>query len=107
LKAKPLRIRSEARDEFLREVQYYEAHRAGTGKRFREAVNATFKLIQHFPTGGAPGPAGTRRTKVKGFPFTVVYRDEPTQIIVFAVAPDRQQPGYWGTRISENIPSKK
>ena len=67
----------------------------GTGKRFREAVQESFALILRFPAGGAPGPAGTRKTKVKGFPFTVVYRDEPSQIVVFAIAPDRQQPGYW------------
>lgn len=96
---KRLRLRGEARQEFLNEVRYYEDKRSGTGMRFRVAVNAAFDLIRSFPTGGAPGPAGTRRTKVKGFPFTVVYRDEPDELVVFAVAPDRQQPGYWLARL--------
>lgn len=92
---KQLVLREEARSELLHETGYYEQKRERTGKRFREAVNATFALILRFPGGGAPGPAGTRRTKVRGFPFTVVYREEESRIVVFAIAPDRQQPGYW------------
>jgi plasmid stabilization system protein ParE len=90
-----MRLREEARQEFLHEVSYYEEKQAGVGKRFREAVNAAFGLIRRFPGAGAPGPVDTRRTKVKGFPFTVVYRDEPGEIVVFAVAPDSRQTGYW------------
>ena len=97
---KRLRIREEAREELLHETRYYELQREGTGKRFREAVNASFALIVRFPSGGAPGPAQTRRTKVKGFPFTVVYREEETQVVIFAIAPDRQLPGYWLLRAS-------
>jgi hypothetical protein len=92
---KPLRLRAEARAELLRETAYYESRRAGMGRRFREAVAASFELIRRFPAGGAPGPGSTRRTKVRGFPFTVVYRDDAEAVIVFAVAPDRHQPGYW------------
>ena len=92
---KRLRLTSEARNEFLHETTYYEGRRKGTGKKFRESVNESFDLIRKFPQGGAPGPADTRRTKVKGFPFTVVYRDAEREIVVFAIAPDRQQPGYW------------
>ena len=95
---KRIRLREEARDEFLKEVAYYEERRSGTGKHFREAVNAALHLVRRFPTGGAPGPAGTRRTKVKGFPFTVFYRDEAVEIVVFAIAPDRRQTGYWAPR---------
>jgi plasmid stabilization system protein ParE len=94
-----MRLRREARDELLHEVSYYEAKRRGTGRRFREAVQAAFNLIRRFPSGGAPGPAGTRKTKVMGFPFTVIYRDEADEVVVFAVAPDRQQPGYWLARV--------
>lgn len=99
--AKPLGIREEARAELLKETAYYETQREGAGRRFRESVNASFDLIRRFPSGGAPGPAGTRQTKVKGFPFTVIYRDEAVAVIVFAVAPDRRKPGYWLARTSE------
>ena len=42
-------------------------------------------LIRNFPAGGAPGPADTRKTKVKGFPFTVVYRDDASEIVIGAL----------------------
>ena len=92
---KPLRFLDEARAELLRETKYYESRRTGTGKKFRESVHESLQLIRHFPQSGAPGPADTRRTKAKGFPFTVVYRAAGPEVVVFAIAPDRQQPGYW------------
>jgi plasmid stabilization system protein ParE len=98
---KRLVLREEARAELLHETRYYEERREGTGRRFREAVNASFALILQFPSGGAPGPATTRKTKVRGFPFTIVYREEDAQVVVFAIAPDRQQPGYWLPRASD------
>ena len=98
---KKLLVREEARAELVHETQYYEGKRPGTGRRFREAVNGSFALIVRFPGAGAPGPAGTRKTKVKGFPFTVVYREENEQLVVFAIAPDRRQPGYWLARTGD------
>ncbi len=92
---KRVRLRAEAREEFLHEVGYYEAKRPGTGSRFRLAVDSAMQLIRRFPGAGAPGPSETRRVKVKGFPFNVIYRDERDDVVVFAIAPDRRQPGYW------------
>jgi plasmid stabilization system protein ParE len=96
---KPLRLREEARAEMLHEVQYYSGKQAGAGLRFQEAMRTAFNLMRRFPGSGAPGPAGTRRVKVKGFPFTVVYREETDQLVVFAIAPDRRQTGYWLKRV--------
>jgi plasmid stabilization system protein ParE len=90
----------EARSELLHETRYYESKREGLGRQFRESVRQAFELVLHFPKAGAPGPAHTRRTKVKGFPFTVVYRDTEQEIVVFAIAADRRQPGYWQPRVS-------
>ena len=70
-------------------------------------MNASFALIVRFPGGGAHGQAGTRKTKVKGFPFTVVYREEKSQVVVFAIAPDWQQPGYWLLRASDGEPFER
>jgi hypothetical protein len=70
----------------------------GARSRFREAVNAAVNLVRGFPGGGAPGPAGTRKTKAKGFPFTVVSRNQADEAIVLAIAPDLRQPGCWLAR---------
>ena len=97
---KPLRLVAAARAEFLHETRYYEATRAGTGRRFRESVAAIFERIAHHPQTGAPDEAGCRRLRVKGFPFSVVYREQADEIIVFAIRPDARKPGYWHRRTS-------
>jgi hypothetical protein len=29
------------------------------------------------------------------FPFSAVYREEPAEIVVYAIRPDAKEPGYW------------
>ena len=98
MKLRPIRIREEARAELLHEVRFYESSRKGQGKLFREAVNAAAQLIRRFPTAGTAGPGGTKKAKVKGFPFTVVYRNDTDAVVVFAIAADSRQEGYWLSR---------
>jgi len=98
---KPVRLVGDAAAELVHEISYHEAVRRGTGVRFAHAVSDAFAIIRAFPHGGAPAPAGTRRTKVRGFPFTVVYRDYEGEIVVFAIAADRRRPGYWTGRLHD------
>lgn len=92
---KRIRLDSAARAELLHEVRYYENARTGTGRKFREAVEQAFAWIKRSPGSGAPDEAGCRRIRIKGFRFSVVYREEATEIVVFAIRPDARQPGYW------------
>jgi plasmid stabilization system protein ParE len=95
---KALRLDSAARAELLHETRYYEATRPGTGRRFREAVDAAFGRIKRAPTAGRPDEEGCRRMRVVGFPFSTVYREEKTEIVVYAIRPDAREPGYWQPR---------
>jgi toxin ParE1/3/4 len=88
-----------SRQEFLAEVRYYNAEQPGLGLRFSEAVEDCIARSLAFPGTGSPGPAGTRRMFLKGFPFAVVYRREPEEIVVFALAHHRRAPGYWQARV--------
>lgn len=90
-----LRVDSAARAELLHEIEYYETTRPGTGRRFRQAVDETFRRILRTPMTGKPDEEGCRRMRVTGFPFSVVYRQEQTEIVVFVVRPDAREPGYW------------
>ncbi len=85
--------------EFLREVAYYSKARSGSGLRFQMAVQAAVSRIAMHPLSGASSFKGTRSTLVKGFPFSVVYRPSPSEILVIAVAPHRKRPYYWASRI--------
>ena len=46
-------------------------------------------------------PANTRRVLVQGFPFSVVYRDEASGIVIFAVAHQSRRPDYWAARVQD------
>jgi hypothetical protein len=94
-----VRFLPEAELELLREVSYYSKARQGTGLRFQGAVEAAVSLAATHPLGGAPSFKETRSVLVKGFPFSVVYRASPAEILIVAIAPHRKRPYYWGTRV--------
>lgn len=85
--------------EFLHEIEFYSATRAGTGKRFVAAVESAVSRAAHHPFGGAPTHKNTRSMLVKGFPFSVIYRASPKEILVVAIAPHRKQANYWTARV--------
>ena len=96
---KKVRILADARREFNQEITYYEHERAGLGKRFRKAAEAAFLQVGASPEHGKPGVGGTRRTLVKGFPFSVVYLESEHEVMVYAVAHLSRNPGYWIERL--------
>lgn len=95
---KPVRFLEEAQDEYLEQISYYESHQKGLGGRFREAVEAATVLASAHPKLGSPWKLRTRRIFPKSFPFSVVYRIEATELVVFAVAHFRRRPTYWRRR---------
>ncbi len=95
---KPVRFLQDARDEFLDQVEYYEERQKGLGERFRQAVVAATALASAHPALGSPWKLGTRRVFPKGFRFSLVYRIEPDELVVFAVAHFKRRPTYWRRR---------
>ena len=63
------------------------------GQRTRRVEDATALAAAH-PMLGSPWKLRTRRVFAKGFPFSVVYRIEPTELVVFAIANFRRRPSY-------------
>ena len=90
----------QAEAELLHEVEYYSATGTGAGIRFQAAVEAAIDRAARHPQGGAPSPSGTRSMLVKSFPFSVVYRATDREVLIVAIAPHRQRPGYWLNRVS-------
>ncbi len=41
---------------------------------------------------------GTRRIRLKGFPYRVFYLVEPTRLVVFAITHDRRDQRVWHNR---------
>jgi len=61
-------------------------------------VEVATALACTFPNAGSPWKQGTRRVFAKGFPFAVVYRVQPDEIVVVAVAHTSKRPKYWALR---------
>ena len=95
---KSVRFLEEAQDEFLEQVSFYEEREKGLGERFRLAAQAAITLAATHPKLGSPWKLRTRRVFPKGFKFSIVYRIEPDEIVVFAVAHFRRRPTYWRHR---------
>lgn len=95
---RPVRFLEEAQDEFLEQISYYEERQKGLGNRFREAIEAATALASAHPKLGSPWKLSTRRVFPKGFSFSIVYRIESDELVVFAIAHFKRRPTYWRRR---------
>lgn len=95
-----LRTSEPASRELTEAVRWYEARRAGFGAEFFDAVVEALNLVEARPEIGSPlsGDHQTRRVVVSRFPYQIVYRLRPREIIIVAVAHSKRRPGYWKSR---------
>jgi len=92
----------EAEVELAAEARYYEERSPGLGERFTHEVQAAVRLAAAFPGIGSPYKFGTRRVFPKKFPFSVVYRERESELVIVAIAPFPRKPAYWrGRRTDE------
>jgi toxin ParE1/3/4 len=94
----PVRFLEEAQDELLEQIAFYEEREKGLGERFRLAVQTATTFAATHPKLGSPWKLRTRRVFPKGFKFSVIYRIEPEELVVFAIAHFRRRPTYWRLR---------
>jgi toxin ParE1/3/4 len=85
--------------EFVKELTYYKKVRTGSAEKFEASVEAAAQMAMRHPHGGAPSYKETRTFRVKGFPFSLVYRAAVDEILVVAIAPHSKRPHYWASRV--------
>ena len=88
----------EAEAEFIAAAQRYEGQAENLGLDFIAAVERTYRRLMTFPESGHLFGRRLRRVLVPGFPYGLLYRAEPDQIFIVAVAHLRRRPGYWRHR---------
>jgi len=98
--SRAVRTSEPASDELIDAIRWYEARRRGLGGEFFDAVAEMVTLIEARPEvgSGSRHDPQTRRVLVPRFPYQVVYRLTPTEIVVVAVAHLKRRPGYWKVR---------
>jgi plasmid stabilization system protein ParE len=70
------------------------------GRELFDAVVESVESLHTTPEIGTPLSADrcTRRLLLPRFPYHVVYRLSPAEIVVVAVAHAKRRPGYWKRR---------
>jgi plasmid stabilization system protein ParE len=94
----PVDLLPGARVDFDESFDWYAARSRLAAERFTIAVNDALKTIAENPELFAAIDPIHRACLVKRFPYRIVYRIEPDQIVVIAIAHAKRRPGYWIAR---------
>lgn len=96
---KPIGFLPEAEQEMLEAARYYESQASGLGADYLSEIERAVASIAESPMTWPKVEGELRRRLVRRFPFGILYRDEPEEIVIVAVAHLRRKPGYWRERI--------
>jgi toxin ParE1/3/4 len=97
--SKPYRFHPQAWHEFESADDWYRQRSAEASVRFLSAVYDGLESIARWPRRWPEYHYSTRRFIFYRFPFSLVYRDEPTGISIVALAHHKRKPGYWKDRL--------
>jgi len=95
---KPIELAPAALAEAEQAAAWYAERDQRVGALFAEELDAALQRILDAPSRWPSYLHGTRRARLARFPYHVVYRDEPTRLLVIAIAHARRLPGYWSKR---------
>jgi len=96
---KPVKFHPQAESELAESVGFYNGRLPNLGDDFFATVKLVIRQIQSDPLRRPPRQDGTRKVTLPRFPYAVVYRDQPGQIQIVAVAHGARRPGYWRGRL--------
>jgi plasmid stabilization system protein ParE len=77
---------------------WYEAQRAGLGDEFLEAVRDAFVTVRDSPRLHAAVHRDVRRSKLRRFPYSLLYRIVEYQVVVMGCFYASRNPRRWQAR---------
>jgi hypothetical protein len=95
-----VRLFEAAQRELDAAIAYYNAERPDLGDELLVEFLGIVERIKTYPNGWPAFHLGTRRCRLRRFPYGVIYLVEPEQIAVVAFAHLHRKPDYWVGRIS-------
>ena len=96
---KSIRFTSEAEDDSYQGYAWYESRRVGLGREFITAVDACLQSIRRNPKLYQTIYKNYRRAVVRRFPFSVIYEETDSAVMVYAIFDGRQDPQKWQKRV--------
>jgi plasmid stabilization system protein ParE len=95
----PVRLLPEAKAEFDNDTDRYESQQAGLGVDFVAKVGEVLNRIAHNPRLHAKVYHDVRKTVVRRFPYVVLYREDPGEVVVISVFHTSRDPAAWQSRV--------
>ena len=98
---KAYRYIAEADREFQEHISYFDAISRTVARKFVADVEAAVTELRHYPQIGAPLIREVRKRVLTAFPYSILYVETPSEILIVAIAPHRRRPGYWRKRLRD------
>ncbi len=95
---KPVRFLRPAEIELLDAAQYYELQAQGLGGEFLEKVESALHDIRLCPERWSIIKHDIRRRLIHRFPYALLYRVDPDEIIIQATMHLHRRADYWHGR---------
>jgi plasmid stabilization system protein ParE len=95
----PIVFRAEARVEFDEAFDWYEQQQAGLGADFLMCVAELLERIESLPEAYEVVFENVRRAVVHKFPYLILYKVEPNQVVILAVFHSKRDPQAWQGRV--------
>jgi plasmid stabilization system protein ParE len=89
----------QAKLELADAVTWYAAESISNAERFKAELESLVSAILLMPERFSPSAAGTRKARFKKYPYSVIFKQYPTGITIYAVVHDKRRPGYWVDRL--------
>ena len=94
-----IRVLEPAQMELDEAIAWYAEQAPGLGDAFLIETLKTLRLVEQFPQAWHPLTSEIRRCRLRRFPYSVVYTQDGTAILVLAIAHHHRKPGYWKSRL--------
>ena len=95
-----VRLLESAQVELDGAIAWYASQAPGLGDAFLIETLNTLKLIEQYPKAWHPLTQQVRRCRLRRFPYSVIYAQEGSELLVLAVAHQHRKPGYWRARLN-------
>ncbi len=92
---RPVRFLRPAEVEMLDAAKYYELQATGLGDDFLDKIDAAIQDIGANPERWPIVRANVRRRLVHRFPYALLYRVDPNEIVIQATMHLHRRPDYW------------
>jgi len=96
---KPLRLHPEAQQEYLTTLAWYHDHSLIAAQEFATAIRDALVKIRESPQTWPFYGGNFRKYTLRQFPFSIVYEELLTELVIYAFAHGSRHPGYWMDRI--------